>query len=82
MKSCHVTLCSRMEHLEANERSLSLAEVACPFLEQVKLTRETAGVNKLHVRQAVLTPSFSRGALEAALQNWMWSSVIVTSMQR
>lgn len=28
------------------------------------------------------TPSFFRGALEAALQNWMWSSVIVTSMQR
>lgn len=49
----------------------------CPFLEQVKSRSK-----QLHVRQAVLTSSFSRGTLEVALQNCMWSSVAVTSMQR
>lgn len=37
MKLCHVTLCSRTKHLEANERSLSLVEVTVPFWSRLRL---------------------------------------------
>lgn len=37
MKSYHITLCSRTEHLEANERSLSLVEVTVPFWSRLSL---------------------------------------------
>lgn len=40
MKLCHITLCSRMEHLEANERSLSLVEVTVPSWSRLSLQQK------------------------------------------